>query len=825
MTRLTRILAQVIGSVALFALFAVAGWAITDWLTSDDQAGEDTIAMLEYPLVPEGDEVESTLDWITEQQAMTAEAMVEPSAAIGDPAAGGQSARVIPASSLAEATAEDPDGAAPTTTIGDEGDESSEGVPRDVFADAPYLRGRVDLTDVVIADPVGPLQIDICAGSEVLPATPAGCPPGFGGTIVPLDGHLPSEEPDVGGRPPTGLTAFGTDVLYVRAFRRSSVAEQIWVSATEPGATQTPADVCDTGGVVPERTGIGSDRRPTSTLPIDTSGGASTWPYDPAFDTMDIYRLALSGGTQYAICVYWVDDTGLQVVSYWQAISVSTASANRMKVSVSGYDTAGLPLTQDGDIRLPVEPPLAIAVQADCYGSGRLLRFDWPGSGRIVRPAPARTLCDFESMTDVLQNGGVPLSVTLEADDGPNATRDEWISIDRSDIICRSDCTERFVVGLALPDIEYEPEDAGGGPFSVERSAILPSVYRAGRLSLLVEFDADGSGARQDWLLGEPQSFDTSDQITEVPPILTNTEILPGSQHVYSIGEFSYATDRRFRIQNDVPVSIEVVLMSVNADGEVVEPCVPGGGTAPFYRSSAPSVDHTFTLEGLCLGEFHGLVVAAVDETGLEYDVSDRRYSGDRANLFFWDTHEWTGPTSSEPVYTVDLVAELQLGPLPSADSPLSWEYQVGDLEYSVWFAHHAVSPQFEGDVDRESLVAWDASGWGQSRRFPGNICQGTDFGSGIPPLRFQLVGVEAQESGARISQTISARLHEGRRTCPSYGTVVGENDLTVSGNVTLTQLLEGVTIRLGAAEYPRLVVRATSLNYVSTSIWRGPGL
>jgi hypothetical protein len=496
-----------------------------------------------------------------------------------------------------------------------------------------------------------------------------------------------------------------------------------------------------------------------------------------------------------------------------------------MKVSVSGFDTADVPLTQDGDIRLPVQPPLAIAVQADCYGSGRRLSFDWPGSGRFVRLDPVRTLCDFESMTDVLQNGGIPLSVSVMADDGPNVTRDEWISIDRSDILCRSDCTEWFVVGFALPDIEYEADDAGGGPFSVDRSAIRPSVYRAGRLSLLVEFDVSGPSASQAWFLGDPQSFDTSDQIAEVPPILTNTEMRPVSGTAYSIGEFSFADSRRFRIQNDVPVSVEVELVSVDPDGDVVEPCVPGGGTAPSYRSAAPSVDHTFVLEGLCLGEFYALLVTAVDETGLEYDVSDRRVSGDRASLFFWDTHEWTGPALSEPLYTVDLVAELRLGPLPSVAGTLSWEYQVGDLEYSVWFAHDAVSPQFEGDVGSESFVAWDASLWGQSRRFPGNICRPGAVASEVPPLRFQLIGVEAQESGTRISQTISARLHEGRVRCPSYGTVVDQDDLTVSAEVTLTQLIEGVTIRSDTAEYPRLVVRATSLKHRGASIWRGPGL
>ena len=47
------IVAMAVGSVALFALFAIVGWLAVDSLTSsDEEAGEAPIAMIEYPVSP-----------------------------------------------------------------------------------------------------------------------------------------------------------------------------------------------------------------------------------------------------------------------------------------------------------------------------------------------------------------------------------------------------------------------------------------------------------------------------------------------------------------------------------------------------------------------------------------------------------------------------------------------------------------------------------------------------------------------------------------------------------------------------------------------------
>lgn len=788
-----------LGAVLLFGLFAVAGWAGTDWLT-DDPAGEDTVTMLRYSLVPESDDLEETLEWIGQEQDQTAAAMsdeAEPEIESGDPAAGGHSMRIAEISDVpgfedadSESTSEDTE--EPST--------AEEAIPADVLADAPYLRGRVDLTDVVIADPVGSLDIDICAGPTRLPETPAGCPSGFGGTIVPFGGHLPPpDSPSVGGRPPTGFTAFGTDTLYVRAFRRSSVEESIWVAAVEwSDEWARPEEGCDLGDGVPGVGGV-SYRFPVATIPIDTTTDPSNWPYDPDFDTLDVFAFGLTEGTDYAICTHWVDTSGVEgVVSFWESTRVVTASARRMTVSLLVFDS--VPLIPEVD---PLEPIDFLEVRTGC---GRRETFEWPSDARYVRQDPPFTLCEVTGVSAVLQNGGIPVSMHLASYDSATYIGQSyvWLDIDRSDIFCRTDCIDRFFASFALPDIEHELFDPGG------RFAIPPPFYRAGRLTLLVEFDSPPE-PRHGWLLGEPQSFDTSDRVVEPPPVLTRVRM--GSRRSddrpYAYGDASFATGRIFTIENDVPVSVQVELL----DGDFFftprpdrEPCTPGGGAVPTYESTAPATLHVFALEGLCLGAYYVLRVTAVDEAGTAYDV--RESPRDRANFLWFDTVQRTGSTLFTPVYTYDLTAELILGIQTERDC-----YRLGDLELRYVAGAAPVAGVAPIDNSRANLTAireWDAARWGQRAPQPRYVFH---FSSSVPspPVTFRIAGAEAREEQNWIS--ISIRFGRPDPWC-EWGTDFSE-DVSLSANPTLTELLAGVMITNGSDDYPTLFLRADPLWFV----------
>ena len=290
MKHTARVVAMLLGSTALFALFAFVGWLAVDSLTSSDEdVGEAPIAMIEYPVNPVDDIVTATSNGENTSGAseLSGEVLVETptiegpdgTTLPGDPFVRGETVRVVPAAWLEPGPPIDGvdigDGSTETdsTTEADSGEaedpgeagDGSEGgrpddpIPAVVLTDAPFLFGHLDLDDVIVADPIGPIQIDACAGSEVLPPTDTFCPPGFGGTIVPFDGDPPEPiEVADSGRPPTGMTAFGSDTLWVRTFARSDEFVQVeFAKLDEPGSG---IDECDPDRDVSARSGV---RRPS----------------------------------------------------------------------------------------------------------------------------------------------------------------------------------------------------------------------------------------------------------------------------------------------------------------------------------------------------------------------------------------------------------------------------------------------------------------------------------------------------------------------------------------------------------------------------------
>lgn len=813
MSRLFKIFGLVLGTVLLFALAAVAGWTITGWLgVGETDSADDHLALTQYPLVQEGEDVEATLDWLSEEQDLTAAALTDgadASAEMGAAAAGGQAARLISEPVALGESAGTSDGsnasAAESASEGSGGDPGDEPLPPDIFVDTPYLAGRVDLTDVVIADPVGALNLDVCAGPTELPETPAGCPDGMGGTILAIDDHTdPPVMPTVGGRPPTGFTAFGTDTLYVRAFRRSAVAETIWVDA-KPWSDEweNAVEGCDLGDAVPADAGV-AYRFPRSTIPIDTTSDPSTWPYDPEFDTLDVFALGLDVGTLYAVCVYWVDSSAASVVSFRDSAAVATASARRVSVSVLGFDSVNF--GGHGD---PVDPISLLQVGAVCDGHHGV-SFEWPGEGRYVRPSPPTPLCDFGGVSSLLQNGGFPAHTILTFEEsGDPAVLPAWVDIQRSDLLCRADCLDRFVTGFALPDVDHELIDPGG------EGAIPPTVYRAGRLSLLVEFE-DSAEPRHGWFLGEPVSVDTSDRVYEPPPVLTRVEMIrpPLGERAYPFGAGSFATTRDFVIENDVPVSVSVELLDTGFGGPGGPPCVPGGGTAPSYTSTGPATEHSFALDGLCLGEDYYLRVTATDAAGVSYDVRRRWSPTDPADLFFFTTLLRTGATRSTPEYTFDLVAELVLGPQPGGSCQRLGDLTVGD---PYWGGAAEPRDNSRGDdplhlyVGPSVVVEWDAARWHQNSAQPRYVTQERSATLPSLPITFRIDDAEARELGQTISIEIDvappAASCSGRRLASDFSSSLG-----LSASPTLTELLAGVTLANGSSDYPRLTLLAENV-------------
>lgn len=207
MSRLTQIITTALGSVLLFATFAIAGWAITDWIGSPTLRSSTTPwattefievdsgvrvpkeGVASYPVVPAEENTDVQAAERTRELSATTNYLTDTdigSEGLGDPAVGGQ------VFILAEHEHR--------SDVG-----SDDGAP--IVIDTSDLRFVANLqaevpTEVIEASPLplplieeltrdrdlgldGFLGLDICAGMIPGATAPPGCPSGgFGGTIV-----------------------------------------------------------------------------------------------------------------------------------------------------------------------------------------------------------------------------------------------------------------------------------------------------------------------------------------------------------------------------------------------------------------------------------------------------------------------------------------------------------------------------------------------------------------------------------------------------------------------------------------------------------------
>lgn len=187
MSRSLKTLAMAVGGLGIFAVFALAGWALTDLLADQDEVTDlETVALTEYPLQPADDDIVEQLAQLGAEQDLTAEGLsgtggegtddtIDGQGKLGSAAAGGQTIRVVERSTIEFEE---------SSTTDDPSPDSEEPIPADLLDDLPRLLGGLDLSEIQVADPVGPILIDVCAGPERLPEIPEGCSFGFGGTIL-----------------------------------------------------------------------------------------------------------------------------------------------------------------------------------------------------------------------------------------------------------------------------------------------------------------------------------------------------------------------------------------------------------------------------------------------------------------------------------------------------------------------------------------------------------------------------------------------------------------------------------------------------------------
>jgi hypothetical protein len=258
MSRFTRILAMAVGSVALFALFAVAGWAITDQFTSEESAPVtiETVALEEYPLIPAEDDIEEQFARIDAQTPVVSEPQSAESTSGESQEETGttsvssrrpdsvQTIRVVRRSLVDVVESPDPSEAGGTTppsdaassststaldggdsTVPDSGEADEESMS-EVTEDTPFLFGDLGLRDLVVADPLGPIRFDLCAGSAFGSSVPAGCPPGIGGIVTLIDDDVD---------PTINALVFGPNTAFETCGASDDTTWKLKVTMSTPG--------------------------------------------------------------------------------------------------------------------------------------------------------------------------------------------------------------------------------------------------------------------------------------------------------------------------------------------------------------------------------------------------------------------------------------------------------------------------------------------------------------------------------------------------------------------------------------------------------------
>lgn len=720
----------------MLAVFALAGFALADRMNGSGSDGQETaletVTMTEHTLQPARDDVEEQFleleaEAETTEDGLTATAAGDAFAgSIGSGNAGGQTARIVTETSVEEAL--NPEAAPGSGAAADD-------VPADLFDDMPYLTPRIDLSDVRIADPVGPLMIDLCAGPETLPDTPEGCPSGLGGTIMTLDldtdatyqaavfapgasggrcaaggdstmslmvalgepgtlhvqiwqgppdsspppgaysgnfdvpddvaaeltAALDAGESSVGyfcievpamagevvvenfivssypthdglpgpttrdtfaireGRPPSGISASGVDTLYVRNFRAAD--EEVWVKAVEIDLGTSASSVCNTGGRelgargptpngMMEADVVG---RLTNTIPIEID---DSWPYDPTFDTLAVHALDLAPARDYAICTYIVDTDPLGQVVYSEAATVSTPATRGIQIDLEAI--GGNDVSPSSEIR-------GFEVQTPCGA----FDVDYPGPNRRVTLSGVSCSGD-PSVSTIVNHGGFPVRVrTYDQAGSDPVVSDEWIEVERTDLICGTRCGEDVSKVATIPLHGFDLTESG------RQQAVI------GHLDLMVSFTAADVDTTSPWVLGSLEPYDNSNpELPEYPRVFLRLD----SVGVSASGDLTTGT-MALRVYSDRNVDYTVTL----------DPTYPVCGADPVTEASGSFLGSGSRVElsGLCLGVLYPVTVEGVDEAGNRSAVT---------RSFFTDTSQ-----------TFTLYADLQLEPLPEIPSGFQW--------------------------------------------------------------------------------------------------------------------------------------------------------
>ena len=503
-------------------------------------------------------------------------------------------------------------------------------------------------------------------------------------------------------RPPTGVTAFGSETLYVRAFHRSSVDERIFVQARPFGVQgcDNQGDISRIGESFETVQGV-LDR----TIPIDTLAGG--WRWGSQWDLLDVHRLHLREGEAYAVCIFWVEGGGPifepDRVTMSEAVVVLPPDVNTMTVSLDSIQFADWldddPRVNFVDVEAALDNCINAAIRTNSTEQ----------SLYVLGP---RQMCQPSSLQGVIQRGNFVVTVSATDSLGDTYVRSSLVRVHRGDITCGAPCGERRqLVAVPLPHVSPRAITGYADLFGDDTAAIVPADDdvpgstgpSVGTATLELLFTPNESTGARSWVFGEPVEIEQTSRRLPLRPQI-EVRVTSSGGGYYFTGE--ERTDPVGRVQVEVLADRPVDIVAT-ITGHPGEACLRGVSTPPSLTSTARVARHVFEVDNLCVGTPYDLLVTATDETGT---------TGELFGVGPADgTTPWTFVTQYIPVAVFAELTFAAPGPVPS-DSPTdAWYFSHEQQLYVIPLAtgRRDATPSWSvatpGGVER-SMTGWSSN-------------------------------------------------------------------------------------------------------------------
>jgi hypothetical protein len=426
----------------------------------------------------------------------------------------------------------------------------------------------------------------------------------------PRDGALPLHVRDEAGvlpesvRRPTFVVPVNVDRVYVNATREPGQALSVRAIAAD-GSCDVGGDLADLRprgqpGVI-HSLPVGTSEIPASTL------AAADYPYLPLHSIAETRELDLEEGTDYVLCLAWVEGAGPtfspERIALTEEIPIGTPEAYRVRLTVEGIDDAfGLNGSDVESVSVAVWPSWSSGCPGLLVEFSRDLAPRWSGDG---------TLC--EGLTGVARmvRSGVTLQLYAEGFGGPFV---EVVRL-RVDPRCATHpCPPRSpeVALVPLPAIPTERRLCGTG-FGSGCSGEVPK-RSAGTAVVRIDFiTREGNGLAR-FYVGEPRPFGTTTELPPEPRLDVRTRPVPEPWFTVVRDGLSVQVD----VAADRPVTLAAELRR------------PGGGEACAVTPLEPTVrdvatqNHTFIVSGLCSGADYRILFSGSDADGNPVGVVPR---------------------------------------------------------------------------------------------------------------------------------------------------------------------------------------------------------